>query len=199
MGSSFDVGNGSGAERYGPGLVAEVEEGLGPERLSRLRADPDSMQQFWLGVLKAARRADPGRDRVAFLISNGYGEVRNGRRSDRTWRGMRACRSCGAVLSYRSVTCPRCGSETEAMARVQSFEEWHGPVGDADRDFKLDVESFVSTLSGLELEVARRWLVMRYDLTSVNYLKRIAQEVGRTPARVAQVVKRLRLKFRAWY
>jgi hypothetical protein len=175
-----------------------VERALGPERLERLERDQDAYQQFWLGVLEAASRADWTRESVSFLVSNGYGAVRNMRRADRTWRGMKVCSSCGRALSYRASSCPRCGGPVELESRISLYEEVHASGGGADVEAMLDVRAFAGSLLGQAGYVARRWMVERADLYYVNYQKQLAAEMGVSAPRVAQIVKKLKVGFVAW-
>ena len=179
-------------------LIPAVEQELGPERLARLRRDPDTYQQFWLGVLEATARVDWTRESLAFLISNGFGAVRNMRRSERSLNGMRTCKDCGAVYGYRTKSCPICGQELDAAARLSEFEDYHPAKEEADVEAMLDVRAFVETLEGRARYVARRWMINRADLYFVNYKKQIAVELGISAPRVAQIVKSLKAGFVAW-
>ena len=180
-------------------FILMVEEGLGPERLSKLKRDSDAFQQFWLGVLEAASRTDPDRDAVAYLISSGYGAVWNMRRSDRTWSSMKVCPECGRVYAYRRKTCPRCGVELKAEARHSEYQDWYQAPDGPDVELSMEVEAFVDTLSGLDAYVARRWMVERADLLFKNHLIQIASELGVSSPRVAFIKKRIKQKFLEWH
>ena len=180
-------------------LIVTIEEGLGPERLAKLKRDSDAFQQFWLGVLEAVSRIDPDKDMVAYLISSGYGAVRNMRRSDRTWSSMKTCPECGRVFGYRRKACPECGVELRVEARHSEYQDWHqAPLG-SDADLLMEVEMFVETLSGLDAYVARRWMVERADLLFKNHLTQIASELGVSSPRVAFIKKRIKQKFLEWH
>lgn len=176
-------------------LIPAVEQELGPERLARLRRDPDAYQQFWLGVLEATARVDWTRESLAFLISNGFGAVRNMRRSERSWNGMKVCRSCGKTYGYRAKTCLRCGAELETQVRLSEFDDLLPSREDRSVEAILDVKAFVETLDGKARYVARRWMLERADLYYVNYQKQIAFELGVSAPRVAQIVKALKAGF----
>jgi len=189
-------------------LISTIEGALGPERLARLRADDDVYQQFWLGVLEALGRADLSREQVGFLISNGYGAVRNMRRAENSRSRYRSCPNCGHTLGNRTVRCPDCGEATVGAARLSSTTTAEGAVLDLPDssypvegpvDLRLDVESFLKTLSGTDLYVGRRWLRDRADLLYKNHLAQIAFELGVSKPRVAQVKARVREAFRRWY
>lgn len=180
-------------------VVAFVEAGLGPARLASLKGDDDDMQQFWLGVLEALPRMRGAPD-VGFLISSGYGSVRNARRAERTASGMTVCSGCGAHWGYRQRECPRCGSELSREVRVSEFsEEVRGVRGrESEVDLRLTVEAFVETLEGTERRVAKRWLLDRADLYHENHGKVIAAELGVSAAYVSAVKKAIRARFASW-
>lgn len=188
-------------------LIPTIEEALGPERLERLKKDEDAMQQFWLGVLEATARADLSRDVIGFYISNGYGAIRNMRKSEDSMMRRRVCPGCGAIYGNRTKICRRCGAELWSVPVVfpltmpdgtdrelEAPRPWAGPV-----DLQVDIESFVCTLGGRQAYVARRWLLDRADLFYDNHLAQIALEMGVSKPRVAQLKKRVREAFRVWY
>jgi hypothetical protein len=179
-------------------LVAAVEAGLGPDRLARLKRNPDSYQQFWLGVLEARLRLDGVRDSVPFLISNGYGAVRNMHRAEGSFSRFRVCPECGRVYGYRVRECRRCGSETAASVRHSEYGDWHSAPPEDDGLLGIDLDIFMGGLCGQELYVACRWLLDRADLYYDNHLVQIAQELGLTPARVAQIKGSVRRRLREW-
>ena len=187
-------------------LIPAIEGALGAERLGRLRRDEDAYQQFWLGVLEALPRVDWSREALGYLISSGYGAVRNMRRAEDSRSRMRVCPGCGAHLGNRTRECPRCGRETDGAVRVsylarpdgsdlEVVDERHWP----SPDLRVDVEAFMETLSGREAYVARRWLVERADLTCQNHVRQIAFEMGVSQARVSQLKAKVRDQFRGWY
>jgi len=187
-------------------LIPTIEGALGPDRVARLKKDEDAYQQFWIGVLEALGRADLNRETVGFLISNGYGAVRNMRKAGNSRSRMKACPSCGRICGNRTVTCPGCGAETVGSARVVSTSLPEG--GEADfpspqyrgaHDLSIDVWLFLRTLSGRDLYVARRVMVDRADLLFKNHLAQIGFELGVSKQRVSQIKVRVREAFRRWY
>lgn len=180
-------------------LIIAVEEGLGAERLARLKRDPDAYQQFWLGVLEAVSRINPDKDMVAYLISSGYGAVRNMRRSERTWSSMKVCPECGKIYGYRKRVCPECGVELKTEARHSEYQDWHQAPSEPDVDLLMEINVFVETLSGPDAYVARRWMVERADLLFKNHLAQIALELGVSSPRVAFIKKRIKQKFLEWH
>jgi hypothetical protein len=179
-------------------LVAAVEAGLGPDRLARLRRNPDSYQQFWLGVLEARLRLDGIRESVPFLISNGYGAVRNMRRAESSFQQLRVCPECGRVYGNRKKECPECYVPTVAETRHSEYAEWHSPQCSEPDLLRADLEAFVCGQSGSRAYVARRWLLDRADLYYTNHLEQIAGELGLTSARVAQIKASVRGELRLW-
>jgi ribosomal protein L37E len=179
-------------------LVAAVEAGLGPGRLAKLKRNPDSYQQFWLGVLEARLRLDGIRDSVPFLISNGYGAVRNMRRAENSFQQLRVCPECGKVYGNRTKECPDCGVPTVASVRHSEYAEWYSPQSSELDLLRVDLEAFVGGLSGNRAYVARRWLLDRADLYYDNHLERIAGELGLTSARAAQIKASVRAELRGW-
>lgn len=186
-------------------LIPTIEGALGPERLRRLKRDDDAYQQFWLGVLEALSRVDLSRDSVSFLISNGYGSIRNMRRGENSRNRIRHCPSCGREYGNRTVECPLCRVPTEGAVRVVptsnsegceiDFEDRRG----ADPDVGVDIGLFLKTLSGRELYVGRRWLQDRADLLYKNHLEQIAFELGISKPRAAQIKMKVKVAFRRWY
>ena len=180
-------------------FIPLIEGALGVERAARLRRDEDSYQQFWVGVLSALPRANPERELVPYLVSAGYGAVRNMRRGERTRGGFSRCPECGAVFGYRATRCPKCGSETVREIRHGEFEDVYSDGRyEEDLDGLIDLEAFVGGLSGITRYVARRWLLERADLLFANHLKQIASEFGVSAPRVAQVKKAIRAAYRAY-
>lgn len=179
-------------------LVPVIEAALGPRRLAALRRDEDAYQDFWVGVLEALARVDWDRDVVAYLITSGYGAVRNGRRAGWTDERLRRCPSCGGTFGYRAVRCPRCGAETESEVRHCELAVEPEARRGEDADLRMSLEQFVATRAGNEAYVARRWLLERADLRYQNYQKQIAYELGLSAPRVAQVVSKLRRELQAF-
>lgn len=187
-------------------LIPTIEEALGPERLSRLKRDEDAYQQFWLGVLEAYRRVDLSRESIGFLISNGYGAVRNMRRAENSKNRLRICHQCGRVYGNRTVECPDCLVPTDGYVRIVSITASTGEDLDfedgrpaAPLSLSIDIELFLKRLSGKRLYVARRWLVDRVDLLFNNHLSQLAFELGISKPRVAQIKGEVRDSFRRWY
>ena len=178
-------------------LIPLIEEALGSDRLARLRRDEDAHQDFWVGVLEGLERVDWDRDAVAFLITAGYGAVRNAKRSKWTRDRYRICPSCGRVVGYRHVQCSHCGAETESGIRHSEYETSEARP-EPDRDLVIDIQRFVATLSGPTAYVARRWMIDRLDLLSVNHTKQIAAELGVSAPRVAQIKKVIKSEFMSY-
>lgn len=179
-------------------LIPAIEEALGPQRLAALRRNEDDYQEFWVGVLEALKRVDWSRDVMAYLISSGYGAVRNANRREWTDKRLRWCPSCGGTFGYRQVECPRCGAMTESEVRHSDLTVEPAARQGADRDFEMSLESFVATLTGNARHVAKRWLLDRADLWYQNYQKQIAFELGLSAPRVAQVVSKLKRDLQAY-
>jgi len=179
-------------------LIIVIEAALGPSRLSALKRNEDSYQDFWLGVLEAYERVDWERDPIAFLISSGYGTIRNARRSGWTADRFRHCPSCGRILGYRSVVCPKCGCETESDHRHQVMLAEPASKPEHDLDLAMTIEQFVATLTGNKKHVAKRWMIDRADLLYQNYSKQLAFELGVSAPRVAQIVSKLKQEFQAF-
>lgn len=180
-------------------IVPVIEAGLGRERLVRLRRDPDAYQEFWLGVLEAMSRVDRSRDATAFLISNGYGAVRNMRRAERTKSRLKLCPECKGSFAYRRTECPWCGAELQPEARTSEYVDVEPARDGPDLDFLADVESFVRSLSGNDAYVARRWMIDRADLLYANHLRQIAAELGVSAPYVAKIKGRVRRAFLSFY
>jgi len=179
-------------------LIPVIEAALGPSRLAALKRNEDQYQDFWLGVLEAYNRVDWDRDAIAYLITSGYGAVRNAKRSGWTADRFRHCPACGKVQGYRAVRCSRCGAETQSEVRHHTIlmepESGSGP----DRDLRMTIEQFVETLSGNRRYIAKRWMLDRADLLYQNYSKQLAFELGISAPRVAQIVSRLKRDFQVY-
>ena len=174
-------------------LVVMIENGLGEERLRKLKKNEDDYQNFWLGVLEHRKDSD-GRDPIPYLICCGYGAIRNARLSENTKRKMKV--KDGKMKSYRS--------DGETVVRLVSAtkengEQWDFESKDRDKNFELDIERFLSTLHGNERYVARRWLLDRADLMYDNHCKQIALEMNCSAPYVARVKKSIRNKWKNWY
>lgn len=187
-------------------LIPTIKEGLGPDRLHMLEANEDEHQEFWLGVLNALSRVDWSKDVVGFLISNGYGAIRNMRRAENSRSGLRFCRGCGRTFGNRTMECPACRRETERQVRISSVSapgrsdlEFEDGRHWGNSDLRMDVEAFASSLYGQEAYLAKRWLVERADLTCQNHLSQLAWEMGISKARVSQIKASVRDKFKRWY
>lgn len=179
-------------------LIPAIEEALGPGRLAALRRDEDAYQDFWVGVLEALARVDWERDVMAYLITAGYGAIRNARRSEWTAQRLRRCPSCGGVYGYRMVECPACGAETVSEVRHSEMAAEPPARRGDDADLRMSLERFVSCKAGNERHVAKRWLLDRADLLYQNYQKQIAYELGVSAPRVAQVVSKLKRELQAF-
>jgi DNA-directed RNA polymerase specialized sigma24 family protein len=179
-------------------LIPAIEEALGPRRLAALRRDEDAYQDFWVGVLEALSRVDWDRDVMAYLVTAGYGAVRNGRRAEWTNQRLRRCPSCGRTFGYRMVRCPECGAETESEVRHSEMAAEPPARRGEDADLRMSLEQFVAAKAGNEAYVARRWLLDRADLLYQNYQKQIGYELGLSAPRVAQVVSKMRRELQAF-
>jgi len=186
-------------------LILTIEEALGPDRLTKLRNNEDAYQQFWLGVLEAMSRADLSKETVGYLISSGYGSIRNMRRAENSKGKMRTCSICGVEYGYRTKVCRYCGAETDSSCRVSSTTGSDGGEIDfedrtrSELDFTIDISIFLETLTGNERYIAKRWLVDRADLLFANHTKQIAFELDLSSPRVAQIKTVVRQKFKDWY
>lgn len=186
-------------------VIQEIEKALGPQRIKMLKRDEDSYQQFWLGVLEALNRVNLNKDFVGFLIMNGYGAVRNMKRTEYSKRRMRTC-TCGKILGYRTKICPCCGIETESQVRLSAIVnaegeniEYEDLRPSRDIDFSVDTKMFVDTLSGQQKYIARRWMLDRADLLFANHVKQIAFELDISAPRVVQIKNIIKKKFKSWY
>jgi len=187
-------------------LLSNIEHELGTERLTRLKKNEDSYQQFWLGVLEALHRIDTNKPFVGFLISNGYGAIRNMRRSESSKTRLRGCPTCGTEYGFRTKVCPLCGSETDSLFRLSSmvnqegqFIEYEDRKPTRDINLAIDIESFLTTLEDKEYYVAKRWMMDRADLLFANHVKQIAFEMEISAPRVTQIKNVIRKKFKSWY
>lgn len=187
-------------------LIYEIESALGHDRLTYLKKNEDKYQQFWLGVLEAFGRMDKDRDFIGFLISNGYGAIRNMNRSEYSKSKMKRCLTCGKLYGYRTRICPKCYEETETQVRTVSTYNREGEVIDYedtrnvhDINFSIDIESFLLTLEGNQKYIARRWFKDRVDMLFVNHVKQLAFELEISEPRVTQIKNIIRKKFKSWY
>ena len=175
-------------------LIPDIQKGLGPERLAQLKRDEDAFQDFWEGVFNAVDNVDWDRDFVAYLISAGYGQIRNARRSERTAHTLKYCPKCGRVYGYRKIECPKCKVETVSNSRHMSYiESQSSPYHDVD--IQIDIDRFVDILSGQEYYVAKRWMIDRADLLYKNHLTQLAAEMHVSAPRVAHVKNKVKAKF----
>lgn len=180
-------------------LVRQIEQALGEARLAKLRSNEDNYQIFWLGVLEHRKNIDQTRDPIPYLLSCGYGAIRNEYLKENTRAKYRWCPVCGRRYSYRQTVC-KCGRETVTDRRIVSPVLEDGsdvefPCYDEQRDLEIDIQRFVSLLQGVEKYVATRWLVDRADLHYNNHLKQIASEIGCSAPYVAKVKKNVRNKW----
>jgi len=187
-------------------MVHEIEQGLGQDRLQKLKRNEDNYQIFWLGVLEHRQSVDRSRDPIPYLIACGYGAIANARLKENSRQKMRVCDRCGHVFPYRSSHCPHCHDENRTESRLTSTTlpdgnecEFECDSGEDAILLGLDVERFVNTLHGNERFVARRWLIDRADLKYDNHCKQIALELGCSAPYVARVKKAIRNKWKLMY
>ena len=184
-------------------LVKTIEDALGEKRLHKLQRNEDEYQIFWVGVLEHRYNVDKDRDPIPYLISCGYGAIRNARLMENTRTKVRTCPDCGRVYSYRYSHCPYCRVESQTERRVFSTAlpdgsemEFETQSAEEQLILDLDIARFVETLHGNEQYVARRWLIDRADLKYANHLKQIALELGCSAPYVARVKKSIRNKWK---
>lgn len=184
-------------------IIAQIEQGLGADRLAKLKKDDDNYQIFWLGVLEHRHSIDPTRDPIPYLISCGYGAIANTRLMENTRKKVRVCDKCGRIYSYRYSHCPHCMEENRTEPRVISTAmvdgseyEFETPNTENSIILDLDITRFISTLYGNEKYVAKRWLIDRADLRYDNHCKQIALELGCSAPYVARVKKSIRNKWK---
>lgn len=183
-------------EKNPKAFVAFIQEALG-DRLKSLKRDDDKIQIFWLGVLSAVPRMQPDKDEINYLISAGYGAIKNWRRAENTKRFFAYCRKCGTKYSFRKQSCDKCGSDL--LIDLRESKEEHIPVTHELND-KIVVEQFMETLEeGTRKYVAKRWLVDRADLFYANHLKQIGFELGISAPAVAVHKKHIREQFLHFY
>lgn len=187
-------------------IVVQIEQGLGADRLKKLKRNEDNYQIFWLGVLEHRNNVDPNRDPIPYLIACGYGAIANARLKENTRQKIRICDKCGKSYSYRYSHCPRCAEESRTENRLMSTTLADGSEyefefqSDEDRlILDLDIARFVQTLHGNEQYVAKRWLIDRADLKYDNHCKQIALELGCSAPYVARVKKAIRKKLTNYY
>ena len=184
-------------------LVELIETGLGEKRLHNLKKNEDNYQIFWLGILEHRKDVDGLRDPVPYLISCGYGAIRNEYLKENTRRKIKYCPSCGKVYSYRKSVCPHCLIDNLTDNRISSITLPDGnnmefPIEDFNLgilDDILTIQTFINSLYGKERYVAKRWLIDRADLKYTNHLKQIALELGCSAPYVAKVKKSIIKKF----
>ena len=178
-------------------LIDKITEGLG-DRISTLRHNEDDYQTFWVGVLEAIPRLNPKKPMIQFLISNGYGAIKNSHRSTMSVDLVRYCEKCGTYHGFRTKNCPACKSEMRLIRRLSSYEDYHMKE-DIDPLNKIMLEQFIDTLDGNHKYVAKRWLLDRADLLYANHSKQIAFELGISAPAVARHKKVIRQEFLRWY
>ena len=184
-------------------IVKQIEQGLGADRLAKLKKNDDNYQIFWVGVLEHRHSIDPSRDPIPYLISCGYGAIANARLMENTRQKIRVCDKCGKIHSYRYNHCPYCAEESRTEPRLISTTLADGSEYEfetrSDEDkiiLDLDVARFVQILYGNEQYVAKRWLIDRADLKYDNHCKQIALELGCSAPYVARVKKAIRNKWK---
>jgi|GEM_PF-4044890 len=179
-------------------LVKVIEDGLGKDRLRKLQKNSDNYQQFWIGVLKATKRVDWSKDFIGFLISNGYGEIRNAYRAEYTKTKYRVCLKCHKIYNYRTLACPCCGEELITEQKIFPYiDDIDSPVIE-NIDEKIDFERFVNTLQGQEAYIGKRWIIDRVDLYYNNHLKQLSKEMKLSIPRICQIKRKIRDKFKIW-
>lgn len=184
-------------------IVQEIEQGLGKDRLQKLKRNEDNYQIFWLGVLEHRHSVDKNRDPIPYLISCGYGAIANARLMENTRQKIRVCDKCGREYSYRYSYCPHCHEESRTEPRIFSTSlndgsEWEFESRNGEDRLILDMDliRFVNSLHGNEQYIARRWLLDRADLKYDNHCKQIALELGCSAPYVARVKKSIRNKWK---
>lgn len=184
-------------------LIEQIEKGLGYQRLNNLKKREDDYQIFWIGVLEHRKDVDVNRDPIPYLISCGYGAIRNEKLKENTKNKLRYCPCCGREFSYRRVECPDCRSETITDQRIYSSningEEMEFEQKDSELlnlVDQLDLTNFVSKLYGKEHYVAKRWILDRADLKYDNHLKQIGLELGCSAPYVAKLKKEIIKKWK---
>lgn len=178
-------------------LVGIIVSELG-ERIKYLRSNEDLYQTFWVGVLEAIPNMDTSRDVIPYLISKGFGAVRNYKRSAMSVELATYCEHCGKYFGFRTRTCSECGSELKLIRRFSEYEDYHTKPSD-DILNKIMIEQFVKTLEGKQKYVAKRWLIDRADLMYTNYSKQLASELGVSAPNISAKVKKIKQKFRVWH
>lgn len=179
-------------------LIEDIKQELG-SRLYLLRKNEDEYQTFWVGVLEALQTADPKRDIIPYLISRGYGEIRNYKRSQMSKDLTSYCETCGRYYGFRTHLCPQCGQEMELVRRKSTYEDYYPGRKEDDVLDDIVVEQFVATLSGTRKYVARRWMIERADLYFDNHIKQIASELDVSNFVVARHKKNIKKLFMEWY
>lgn len=179
-------------------LVIMIEGGLGPERVRDLKRKEDEYQIFWVGVLEAIPRAKSG-DPVPYLITAGYGAVKNYRRAENTKQYYKVCPNCGTEYGYRITVCRKCGVETENRVRQIEYLDRHESNFHHAIEERVMLEQFVDGLEGRQRYVAKRWLLDRADIYFDNHIKQIAVELGISAPAVAKYKKQIKRQLMAWY
>lgn len=186
-------------------IVKEIEQGLGRERLQKLKHNEDNYQIFWLGVLEHRKKVDWSRDPIPYLISCGYGAIRNERLKENSRMKVKFCDSCGKVFPYRYGCCPVCYGKGRTIQRVlpitrddgteQEFEDKHDFT--TTEICRVDILAFIRSLSSRkEKYIAHRWLIDRVDLLYDNHCKQLAIELGCSAPYIAKVKQNLRIKYK---
>lgn len=188
-------------------LIEQIEYGLGRDRLNKLKKHDDDYQIFWVGVLEHRKDVDINRDPIPYLISCGYGAIRNEILKENTKTKIRYCPCCGKEFSYRKSECPHCKTENITDRKIYSttmvdgsdmeFEQEDYSI--VDIEDQIMVQKFINTLYGREKYVAKRWLVDRADLKYNNHCKQLAMELGCSAPYVARLKKAIRNKWKLMY
>lgn len=177
-------------------LVQRINDGLGRDRLTSLKKDPDSYQTFWIGVMKAHNTADHGRDIIPFLILKGYGEIKNNRRIENNKKYQKYCPECNKHMGFRKVVCDECGGELDLEGVLVEFSDYHPAYFNHDID--IMIEMYVDSLNGNLKHVARRWLIERIDLISNNSTELLSMEVGVSKVTISKYKKFIKQGFHEW-
>ncbi len=179
-------------------LINEIKKGLGG-KLNSLRRNEDDYQTFWVGVLEAMPKVNPDRPAIPYLISSGYGAIKNSHRSEMSVDLASHCEKCGVYYGFRTKVCPICKSDLKFIRRMSTYEDYHEGHHIVDPLDKVMFEQFISTLEGKQKYIAKRWMIDRADIWYENHSKQIAFELGISAPAVARHKKIIRQEFLRWY
>lgn len=179
-------------------LVEKIEEGLGSDRLRELKRKEDEYQMFWVGVLEALPKARP-QNEVPYLITAGYGAVRNYRRAENSRAYYKVCPQCGESYGYRTRYCSQDGALLENRSRSVEYLDRHETSIHEQVEERILLEQFVGILEGRRRYIARRWLLDRADVLYDNHIKQIAGELGISAPAVARHKQYIKEQLFYWY